>query len=94
METRIPSGARMTHDCIGEIYLCLKFKWDYKACTCDVYMSGYIKSVLQNIEHTTAKQPQHSPYLWMHPSYSKPTQLTTATDLYEPLKSDKITHKQ
>jgi hypothetical protein len=52
----------LTKDWDGNLYCGICLKWDYKACTLDISMQGYIIKQLQKYKHASLPKPQHCPY--------------------------------
>jgi hypothetical protein len=51
----------ITTDWEGTVYSGITLDWDYKKCTCDISMPGYIKNVLNKFQHDASRTPQHTP---------------------------------
>ena len=52
---------RITVNKNGEHYLGMTLKSDYRKRIADIFMPGYVKTVLQRFGHSTPKQPFHLP---------------------------------
>ncbi len=53
---------KLTKDWTGDLYCGIKLNWDYTACTLDISMLGYIKTLLLKYKHCMPAWPQHCPY--------------------------------
>jgi hypothetical protein len=53
---------KLTEDWTGNLYCRINLLWDYKACTLNISMPGYIKKLLHKYKHKMATKPQHCPY--------------------------------
>jgi hypothetical protein len=51
----------ITTDWEGTVYSGITLDWDYKKCTCDISMPGYITNVLNKFHHDAPRIPQHTP---------------------------------
>jgi hypothetical protein len=67
----------LTTDWEAKVYPGMSLKWDYKNRTCDIYMPGYVSSVLSKFQHDAPKHPQHTPSIYVMPVYGAKTQYAT-----------------
>jgi hypothetical protein len=64
----------LTTDWEGKLYSGMTLKWDYKNITCDIFMPGYVETVLSKFQHDTPKHPQHTPSRYIMSVYGTKTQ--------------------
>jgi hypothetical protein len=67
----------LTTDWTATVYSGMTLKWDYKKCTCDISMPGYVFNVLSKFQHDAPKHPQHTPSRYVTPVYGANTQYST-----------------
>ena len=68
----------------GNKYCGLSLDWDYKMGKMYMSVPNYIATALHKLQHPTPTRPQHSPYLWSSPSYSKEDMFVKDKDLGYP----------
>lgn len=49
----------------------LNLDWDYQTRTVRLSMTGYIQAALQQFNHIPPAQPDHVPYKYLNPMYSR-----------------------
>jgi hypothetical protein len=59
----------ISSDWNGGDYCGLMLDWDYKKCTVDSSMPGYIKAALHKYQHPVPARPEHAPHTWNPPLY-------------------------
>jgi hypothetical protein len=52
----------LTEDWTGNLYCDIQLDWDYKNCTVDISIPGYVKKNLQQYTHIASKRVQTCPY--------------------------------
>jgi hypothetical protein len=88
----IKKNYNISSDWNGGAYCGLTLYWDYKKCTVDLYMPGYIKAALHKYQHAAPARPEHAPHTWNPPIYGAKTQFVNdATS--SPALSDKDVNK-
>ena len=81
-------------DWTGSRFCGMNIDWDYDNRTCDISLPGYIDRALQRFEHPAPKRKQHSPHLWLKPTYGKAQQYAPEPDDSEPLNKTATTRLQ
>jgi hypothetical protein len=76
----------------GGAYCGLTLDWDYKKCTVDLSMPGYIKAALHKYQHPAPARPEHAPHTWNPPIYGAKTQFVNDKTT-SPALSDKDVNK-
>ena len=71
---------KLTKDWDGDLYCCIKLKWDYNARLLDILMPRYIVKQLQKYKHDMPTWPQHCSYTPQPRQYR--------TDAQQPIPSD------
>jgi hypothetical protein len=61
----------------GAVYSGMTLKWDYQKRTCDIYMPGYVDTVLSEFQPDSPKYPQHTPSKYVTPVYDAKNQDAT-----------------
>jgi hypothetical protein len=64
----------ISSDWNGSAYCGLTLEWDYKNCTVDLSMPGYIKAAFHKYQHSAPARPEHAPHTWNPPIYGAKTQ--------------------
>jgi hypothetical protein len=82
----------ISSDWNGSAYCGLTLDWDYKKCTVDLSMPGYINAALHKYQHPSPAHPEHAPHTWNPPIYSAKTQFVN-DETTSPARSDKDVHK-
>jgi hypothetical protein len=67
----------ITTDWEGTVYSGITLDWDYKKCTCDISMPGYITNVLHKFQHDAPRTPHHTPSKYITPVYGAKMQFAT-----------------
>ena len=67
-------------DWTGGLYFGITLKWEYKQCTLDSSMPGYIQKQLQKYKHENPTKPQHSTYAVAPKKYGKAAHDTIPED--------------
>ena len=49
--------------------------WDYRRRQVNISMKGYVKNLLQKIQHPTPSKPKHNPHIWTPLKYGQTIQL-------------------
>jgi hypothetical protein len=65
----LKSKYTITEDWEGTHFLGMQLDWDYDKRTVDISMPGYIEKALQRFQHPSPKRPEHSPHVYIEPSY-------------------------
>jgi hypothetical protein len=76
----------------GGAYCGLTLDWDYKKCTVDLSMPGYIKAALHKYQHAAPARSEHAPHTWNPPLYGAKTQFVDDKTT-SPALSDKDVNK-
>jgi hypothetical protein len=66
----------ISRDWTGCAYCGLKIYWDYNNKTVDLYMPGYINTVVHNNHYPDPALAEHAPHTWNPPVYGAKTQYT------------------
>jgi hypothetical protein len=74
------SNYEITTDWGGTVYSGMALKWDCQKRTCDIYMPGYIKNVLNKFQNDAPKYPQHTPSKYVNPVYGAKIQYATRNE--------------
>jgi hypothetical protein len=82
----------ISSDWNGAAYCGLTLEWDYKKCTVDLSMPGYIKVALHKYQHPAPACPKHAPHTWNPPIYGSKTQFVNEITT-TPALSDKDVNK-
>jgi hypothetical protein len=82
----------ISSDWNGTAYCGLTLDWDYKKCTADLYMPGYIKAALHKFQHPIPARLEHTPHKWNPPIYGAKTQFVNEETTI-PALSDKDVNK-
>jgi hypothetical protein len=85
---------RTPEDWDGDLYCGIRLKWNYKACTLDISMPGYILKQLQKYKHASPSQPQHCPYAPQPKQFGSKAQQPLPPDVWPPLSNADIKHVQ
>jgi hypothetical protein len=75
--TCIKKNYNVSNDWNGTAYCGLTLDWDYKNCTVDLSMPGYIKAALHKYQHPSPARPEHAPHTWNPPIYGAKTQFVS-----------------
>ena len=51
----------ITVDWSGKKYIGISLKWDYKNCTLETSVPGFVQKALHQLQHPTPAKPQHAP---------------------------------
>ena len=65
---------KVSTDWIGEKFVGLTIKWDYRKRKVSISMPGYIESELLELQYPQSNQPQHCLHPYVKPVYGKTTQ--------------------
>jgi hypothetical protein len=90
--TCIKKKYNISSDWNGTACCVLTLEWDYKNCTVDVSMPGYIKAALHKYQHPDPARPEHAPHTWNPPIYGAKKQFLNETTP-SPALSDKDVNK-
>jgi hypothetical protein len=74
-------------DWTGSLYCSLTLKWDYRKCTVDVSIPGYVAAALHRFQHPPPIKAQDAPHDWTQPVYGSKVQYAADevdSDLLEP----------
>jgi hypothetical protein len=88
----IKKNYNISSDWNGGRYCGLTLDWDYKKCTVDLSMPGYIKAALHKYQHPAPSLPEHAPHTWNPPIYGAKTQFVD-DKTSSPILSDKDVNK-
>ena len=83
-----------TIDWTGQNYCGLNIKWNYEARWVEVSINGYIKNLLNRLNHPLPTRPVHSPHEWLAPVYGKNRQYAKDPDSSPLLDTDDTTFVQ
>jgi hypothetical protein len=84
----------LTEDWMGISYCGIKLLWDYKACTLNISMPGYIKQLLEKYKQKMPKKQQHCPYTPAPKQYGAEAQAPLPTDISLKLSDKEINEIQ
>jgi hypothetical protein len=90
--TCIKKNYNISSDWNGTAYSVSTLDWDYKNCTVDLSMPGYIKAALHKYQHPAPARPEHAPHTWNPPIYGAKTKFVNETTP-SPALSDKDVNK-
>jgi hypothetical protein len=77
-------------DWTGNLYYGIKLNWDYKKCTLNISMPGYIVKQLQRYKHASPTCPQHCPPYPQPKQYASTAQQLISPDTSPPLSNKDI----
>jgi hypothetical protein len=92
--TALKCNYEISQDWEATLYASITMKWDYKACTVQLSMPGYVEAVLHKFQHPPPLCPQHAPYKARAPQYGVKVQLTDPPDLTAHISPDRIKRLQ
>jgi Reverse transcriptase (RNA-dependent DNA polymerase) len=64
LDSALKDKYKLKKNVSGDKYIGLSLKWDYKKCTCNISMPGYIECMLKRFSPPHPNRPQHSPNAW------------------------------
>ena len=84
----------VTTDWTGTIFLEIKLKWNYKAGSVDLSMTGYIKEALKNFQHTVPPRYEDSSYPAPNTKWGTDSQFTAPKNKYKQIDAAAVNRLQ